>query len=200
MGFTVAIDGPAAAGKGTLARALAEHFGFGYLDTGLLYRAVGARVADGQDPIAAAHDLSDADFVRDDLRSVEMGGWASQVAAIPEVRQALLTYQRDFAARPQGAVLDGRDIGTVICPDADVKLYVTASAEVRAKRRWDEIEQAMPYEEVLAQVRERDARDMNRADAPLRPAADAKILDTSELSISDVLTQAINTVITVRGA
>jgi len=181
VGFTVAIDGPAAAGKGTLARALAEHFGFGYLDTGLLYRAVGARVADGQDPIAAAHDLSDADFVRDDLRSVEMGGWASQVAAIPEVRQALLTYQRDFAARPQGAVLDGRDIGTVICPDADVKLYVTASAEVRAKRRWDEIEQAMPYEEVLAQVRERDARDMNRADAPLRPAADAKILDTSEL-------------------
>ena len=200
MGFTVAIDGPAAAGKGTLARALAAHFGFGYLDTGLLYRAVGARVADGQDPIAAAHNLSDADFVRDDLRSVEMGGWASQVAAIPEVRQALLTYQRDFAARPQGAVLDGRDIGTVICPDADVKLYVTASAEVRAKRRWDEIGQAMPYEEVLAQVRERDARDMNRADAPLRPATDAKTLDTSELSISDVLTQAINAVITVRGA
>ncbi len=200
MGFTVAIDGPAAAGKGTLARALAAHFGFGYLDTGLLYRAVGARVSEGQDPVVAAHELSDADFARDDLRSVEMGGWASQVAAIPEVRQALMTYQRDFAARPEGAVLDGRDIGTVICPDADLKLFVTASAEVRAKRRWDEIGQSMPYDDVLAQVRDRDARDMNRADAPLRPASDAQILDTSELSINDVLTQAIEAIAALRNA
>jgi cytidylate kinase len=200
MGFTVAIDGPAAAGKGTLARALAAHFGFGYLDTGLLYRAVGARVADGQDPVVAAHSLSEVDFQRDDLRTVEMGGWASQVAAIPEVRQALLEYQRNFAARPQGAVLDGRDIGTVICPDADVKLFITASAEVRAKRRWDEIGQTMPFDELLAQVRERDDRDMNRADAPLRPAQDAQILDTSDLSIQDVLSQAVTVVTQQRDA
>jgi cytidylate kinase len=144
--------------------------------------------------------LSEVDFQRDDLRTVEMGGWASQVAAIPEVRQALLEYQRTFATRPQGAVLDGRDIGTVICPDADVKLFITASAEVRAKRRWDEIGQTMPFDELLAQVRERDDRDMNRADAPLRPAQDAQILDTSDLSIQDVLSQAVTVVTQQRDA
>ncbi len=194
MAFVVAIDGPAAAGKGTLARALAAHFGFQYLDTGLLYRAVGAKVADGQEPLTAAQSLTVDDLARSDLRSVEAGQHASKVAALPEVRSALLAFQRTFANRDGGAVLDGRDIGTVICPNADVKLYVTASAEVRAKRRWDELGQSESYDAILAAVIERDERDMNRADAPLKPAADAHILDTSDLSIKDVLQTAITLV------
>ena len=194
MSFVVAIDGPAAAGKGTLARALAAHFGFQYLDTGLLYRAVGAKVADGHEPLTAAQNLAVEDLARSDLRSVEAGQHASKVAALPEVRSALLDFQRTFANRDGGAVLDGRDIGTVICPSADVKLYVTASAEVRAKRRWDELEQSESYDAILAAVIERDERDMNRADAPLIPAADAHILDTSDLSIKDVLQTAITLV------
>jgi cytidylate kinase len=194
MAFVVAIDGPAAAGKGTLARALAAHFGFQYLDTGLLYRAVGAKVADGQEPLTAAQSLTVDDLARSDLRSVEAGQHASKVAALPEVRSALLAFQRTFANRDGGAVLDGRDIGTVICPNADVKLYITASAEVRAKRRWDELGQSESYEAILAAVIERDERDMNRADAPLKPAADAHILDTSDLSIKDVLQTAIKLV------
>ncbi len=194
MAFVVAIDGPAAAGKGTLARALAAHFGFQYLDTGLLYRAVGAKVADGQEPLTAAQSLTVDDLARSDLRSVEAGQHASKVAALPEVRSELLAFQRTFANRDGGAVLDGRDIGTVICPNADVKLYVTASAEVRAKRRWDELGQSESYEAILAAVIERDERDMNRADAPLKPAADAHILDTSDLSIKDVLQTAITLV------
>ncbi len=194
MAFVVAIDGPAAAGKGTLARALAAHFGFQYLDTGLLYRAVGAKVADGQEPLTAAQSLTVDDLARSDLRSVEAGQHASKVAALPEVRSALLAFQRTFANRDGGAVLDGRDIGTVICPNADVKLYVTASAEVRAERRWDELGQSESYDSILAAVIERDERDMNRADAPLKPAADAHILDTSDLSIKDVLQTAITLV------
>ena len=194
MSFVVAIDGPAAAGKGTLARALAAHFGFQYLDTGLLYRAVGAKVADGHEPLTAAQNLAVEDLARSDLRSVEAGQHASKVAVIPEVRSALLDFQRAFADRDGGAVLDGRDIGTVICPNANLKLYVTARAEVRAKRRWDELEQSESYEAILAAVIERDERDMNRADAPLKPAADAHILDTSDLSIKDVLQTAITLV------
>lgn len=194
MSFVVAIDGPAAAGKGTLARALAAHFGFQYLDTGLLYRAVGAKVAEGKDPVAAANNLTVDDLARSDLRSVEAGQHASKVAVIPEVRSALLDFQRAFADRDGGAVLDGRDIGTVICPNANLKLYVTARAEVRAKRRWDELEQSESYDAILAAVIERDERDMNRADAPLIPAADAHILDTSDLSIKDVLQTAITLV------
>ena len=194
MSFVVAIDGPAAAGKGTLARALAAHFGFEYLDTGLLYRAVGAKVADGHEPLTAAQNLAVEDLARSDLRSVEAGQHASKVAVIPEVRSALLDFQRAFADRDGGAVLDGRDIGTVICPNANLKLYVTARAEVRAKRRWDELEQSESYDAILAAVIERDERDMNRADAPLKPAADAHILDTSDLSIKDVLQTAITLV------
>jgi cytidylate kinase len=133
MIFTVAIDGPAAAGKGTVARELAHRFGLAHLDTGLLYRAVGAK---GGDPATAARTLEAADLARDDLRSAEAGQAASRVAAIPEVRAALVDFQRAFARREGGAVLDGRDIGTVICPEAEVKLYVTASPEVRAHRRW----------------------------------------------------------------
>lgn len=178
MNFTVAIDGPAAAGKGTISRAVAARFGFAHLDTGALYRAVGMK---GGDPIEAAQNLTTDDLARDDLRSLAAGQAASQVAVIPEVRAALLAFQRDFARRPGGAVLDGRDIGTVICPQAEVKLYVTASSEVRAHRRWLEV--GGDAATVLAEVKERDARDMGRADAPLRPAADALVIDTSDLSI-----------------
>ena len=186
MIFTVAIDGPAAAGKGTISRAVAAHFGFQHLDTGLLYRAVGAK---GGDPIAAAASLSAADLARDDLRSLAAGQAASIVAAIPQVRAALTDFQRRFARQPGGAVLDGRDIGTVICPEAEVKLYVTASAEVRAHRRW--LELGGDEAEVLAQVKDRDARDMGRADAPLRPAEDAVEIDTSTMTIDEAVARAI---------
>jgi len=185
--FTVAIDGPAAAGKGTVARALAQGFGFAHLDTGLLYRAVGAM---GGDPVAAARALTPADLARDGLRSLAAGEAASVVAAIPGVRAALVDFQRRFARQPGGAVLDGRDIGTVICPGAEVKLYITASAEVRARRRWQETGGAASYDEVLEQVRARDARDTGRADAPLRAAPDAVVIDTSALSIADAVARA----------
>jgi cytidylate kinase len=186
MIFTVAIDGPAAAGKGTIGRAVALRFGFAHLDTGLLYRAVGAM---GGDPVRAAQSLTAADLSRDDLRSMAAGQAASRVAVIPEVRAALVDFQRRFARAPGGAVLDGRDIGTVICPQAEVKLYVTASAPVRAHRRW--LELGGDADRVLAEVVERDARDMGRADAPLRAAPDAVILDTSDLGIDSVVAMAI---------
>ena len=189
MIFTVAIDGPAAAGKGTISRAVAAEFGFAHLDTGLLYRAVGAK---GGDPIAAARELSAVDLTRDDLRTLEAGQAASRVAVIPEVRAALVDFQRHFARREGGAVLDGRDIGTVICPQAEVKLYVTASAEVRAHRRWLEVggEEA----KVLAEVRERDARDIGRTDAPLKAADDAVVIDTSDMTIEAAVARAVGVV------
>ncbi len=189
--FTVAIDGPAAAGKGTISRAVAARFGFAHLDTGALYRAVGVK---GGDPVAAAQGLMPEDLARDDLRSLEAGQAASRVAVIPEVRAALLAFQRRFARQPGGAVLDGRDIGTVICPEAEVKLYVTASAAVRAHRRWLEV--GGDEARVLAEVEERDARDMGRADAPLRPAPDAFQIDTSDLSIEAAIAAAIAAVVT----
>ena len=185
MEFTVAIDGPAAAGKGTIARALADRFGFAYLDTGLLYRAVAAK---GGDPVQAALGLTADDLARDDLRSLAAGQAASLVAAIPQVRAALTAFQRHFARSAGGAVLDGRDIGTVICPMAEVKLYVTSSAEVRAERRWREL--GGDLGQVLAEVRERDARDMGRADAPLRPADDAIVIDTTDLTIEQAVAMA----------
>jgi cytidylate kinase (EC 2.7.4.14) len=193
MRFTVAIDGPAAAGKGTISRAVAERFGFAHLDTGALYRAVGVKAqAGGLDPVEAAKGLCPEDLARDDLRTLEAGQAASIVAVIPDVRAALVDFQREFARCEGGAVLDGRDIGTVICPGAEVKLFVTASPEVRAHRRWLEVggEEA----QVLAQVRERDDRDMNRADAPLRPAEDALVLDTSDLSIEEAVARACEAV------
>ena len=186
MRFTVAIDGPAAAGKGTIGRALAARFGFAHLDTGLLYRAVGAL---GGDPVTAARDLTAADLARGDLRSLAAGQAASRVAVIPEVRAALVDFQRRFARAEGGAVLDGRDIGTVICPEAEVKLYVTASAEVRAHRRWLEV--GGDEARVLAEVIERDARDMGRAEAPLKPAMDAVVLDTSEMAIEAAVAAAV---------
>ena len=185
MEFTVAIDGPAAAGKGTIARALADSFGFAYLDTGLLYRAVAAK---GGDPVQAALGLTAGDLARDDLRSLAAGQAASRVAAIPQVRAALTAFQRHFARSAGGAVLDGRDIGTVICPMAEVKLYVTSSAEVRAERRWREL--GGDLGQVLAEVSERDARDMGREDAPLRPADDAIVIDTTDLTIEQAVAMA----------
>lgn len=186
MIFTVAIDGPAAAGKGTISRAVAQRFGFRHLDTGLLYRAVGVK---GGDPGTAARALVPADLERGDLRTLEAGQAASRVAAVPEVRAALVDFQRRFARSEGGAVLDGRDVGTVICPEAEVKLYVTASPEVRAHRRW--LELGGDEAQVLAEVKERDARDMGRADAPLKPAADAVLIDTSELGIDDAVAAAV---------
>ncbi len=187
--FTVAIDGPAAAGKGTISRAIAAHFGFAHLDTGLLYRAVGVK---GGDPVEAARGLTPADLERGDLRSGEAGQAASRVAVNPDVRRALVEFQRSFARRPGGAVLDGRDIGTVICPDADVKLFVTASDEVRAHRRW--LELGGSEAEVLADLRARDARDSARATAPLRPAPDALLLDTTELTIDAAVQKAVEAI------
>ena len=189
MIFTVAIDGPAAAGKGTISRAVAERFGFRHLDTGLLYRAVGVK---GGDPAAAARNLAPEDLLREDLRTLEAGQAASRVAALPEVRAALVDFQRRFARSEGGAVLDGRDIGTVICPEAEVKLYVTARAEVRAHRRWLEV--GGDEARVLAEVKERDARDMGRADAPLKPAKDAVVIDTSAMGIEDAVEAACATI------
>ena len=181
MIFTVAIDGPAAAGKGTISRRLADQFGFAHLDTGLLYRAVGAKVADGAAPEIAAQNLTAADLARTDLRSHAAGQAASKVAVIPEVRSALVTFQREFARQNGGAVLDGRDIGTVICPDADLKLFITARPEVRAHRRY--LELGGDEAHILNEIIERDSRDMSRADAPLRAAEDAVVIDTSDLDI-----------------
>jgi cytidylate kinase len=186
MIFTVAIDGPAAAGKGTISRAVAAHFGFAHLDTGLLYRAVGAK---GGDPVEAARNLTEGDLGRDDLRTLEAGQAASRVAVIPEVRAALVTFQRGFARREGGAVLDGRDIGTVICPEAEVKLFVTASAQVRAHRRWLEV--GGDEAQVLAEVIERDKRDADRAVSPLKAAEDALVLDTSAMTIDAAVAAAV---------
>lgn len=193
----IAVDGPAAAGKGTIARALARHFGYHFLDTGSLYRMVAlALIHSGHDPddkaaaIAAAQTLNPASFRDGDLRSEAVGAAASIVAVIPEVRAALLEMQRAFARRQPGAVLDGRDIGTVVCPEADVKLYVTASAEVRAKRRQLELG-APDYAAVLAEIKARDARDSARATAPLLPAADAVVLDTSGMDADTAVAAAI---------
>ncbi|MFV1442944.1 MULTISPECIES: (d)CMP kinase [unclassified Phaeobacter] len=194
MSFTVAVDGPAAAGKGTISRAVAAHFGFGHLDTGLLYRAVGARMLAGDKPIEAALALLPEDLERPELRTAQVAQAASKVAVIPEVRAALVDFQRAFARRAGGAVLDGRDIGTVICPRAQAKLFVTASAEVRAQRRLQELMAAgnpTSFAEVLEDVKARDARDTNRSESPLKPASDAMILDTSALSIEEAVAMAI---------
>ncbi|TFF25341.1 (d)CMP kinase [Jiella endophytica] len=192
--LTIAIDGPAAAGKGTLAKRVAHHYSLPYLDTGLLYRAVGRQIllagSDPDDPSEAgafARALDVAHLDDPTLRGHEAGEFASRVAVHGEVREALTEFQRSFAARREGAVLDGRDIGTVICPNARVKIFVTASPEVRARRRTDELlahgRDDVDYERILAEVKARDERDSGRVVAPLRPADDAHLLDTSELDI-----------------
>ena len=197
----IAIDGPAASGKGTLGKRLAAHYGLRHLDTGLLYRAVAQAVLDAGHAlddvaraVAAAEALDPGQFDEAALKSHAAGEAASVVSAIPEVRAALLRLQQDFAAAPPGAVLDGRDIGTVICPSADAKIFVTASPEVRANRRAIEMRrlgQTADEATILDDIRRRDERDSRRAAAPLRPAADAHILDTSDLDIDAVLRHAI---------
>ncbi|KQQ49395.1 cytidylate kinase [Rhizobium sp. Leaf311] len=193
MTFTIAIDGPAAAGKGTLSRRIAEVYGFHHLDTGLTYRATAKALLDAGLPLddeavaertALTLDLAGLD--RAVLARHEVGEAASKVAVMPAVRRALVEAQRGFAGKEPGTVLDGRDIGTVVCPDAQVKLYVTASPEVRARRRYDEIVasgNAADFDAVFADVKKRDERDMGRADSPLKPAEDAHLLDTSEMGI-----------------
>lgn len=210
----IAIDGTSAAGKGTLAKRLQDFFDYAYLDTGALYRAVGKRVLDlGKDPCdeeaatQAAKELSPETMLQlqkdSSIRNEVCGAAASKVSAIPAVRQALFDFQRNFALHPvkedgtpaKGAVLDGRDIGTVVCPDAEVKLFLSASAEVRAKRRLKELQEkgiCVIYEDVLNDVKKRDERDSSRATAPLKPAEDALILDTSDLTIDDVFARAID--------
>jgi CMP/dCMP kinase len=198
MIFTVAIDGPAAAGKGTIGRAVAEAFGFGHLDTGLLYRAVGVQALDDGrgviDPHWAAElarRLTPEELARVGLRSARAGQAASKVAALPEVRAALLDFQRRFARRDGGAVLDGRDIGTVICPEAEAKLFVTASDQVRAARRLAELDGGQTLSQVLADLRARDARDAGREAAPMKAAPDALLLDTTDLSIDAAVATAV---------
>ncbi len=194
MSFTVAIDGPAAAGKGTISKAVAAHFGFAHLDTGLLYRAVGAKVLAGGDPVSVARALDPSDLENDALRTPAVAQAASEVAAIGDVRAALVDFQRSFARKGDGAVLDGRDIGTVICPDAEVKIFVTASAECRAERRFAELSgkgMEVTLEQVIADVKARDHRDQNRAEAPLVPAQDAVMLDTSDLDIAQAVARAV---------
>jgi CMP/dCMP kinase len=191
--FTIAIDGPAASGKGTLGRRLATHYGFNHLDSGLTYRAVAYKLLERALPldeekaaVEAAREVDPARLDRVALSTHKVGEAASRVATIPAVRSVLVEKQREFSKTPPGAVIDGRDIGTVVCPDADVKLYVTASAEVRARRRRDEIVASganADFTEVLSDIRRRDARDMEREVSPLKPAADAHLLDTSEMDI-----------------
>ncbi|MFY0596352.1 MAG: (d)CMP kinase [Cognatishimia sp.] len=199
---TIAIDGPAAAGKGTISKAVAKELGFAHLDTGLLYRAVGAKVLAGAEAVEAARSLTADDLQAGTLRTPEVAQAASKVAVIAEVRAALVDFQRAFARRLGGAVLDGRDIGTVICPNAEVKLFVTASAKVRAERRYLELSTGgheVSRDEVLADVKARDERDMNRAEAPLKPAEDAVLIDTSELDIDAAVAMALRAILDKTG-
>jgi CMP/dCMP kinase len=200
----IAIDGPAASGKGTLGSRLAQHYDLRHLDTGLLYRAVAKAVLDSGKPpsdkaaaIAAARALDHAHLDRHALQADAIGTAASIVSAVPEVRAVLLEYQRAFAAKPPGAVLDGRDIGTVIAPQAEVKIFLTASAEERARRRTKEMEkrgEKPDFDAILTDIRARDDRDTNRAISPLKPAQDAHLLDTTHLDIDAAIRAAIDIV------
>ena len=199
----IAVDGPTASGKGTIAKALAAHFGLPHLDTGLLYRAVGRQVfLDGGNPDDAGDALAACTFpegllLDPELRSEAVGGFASRVSVHHSVREALFERQRAFATQPGGAVLDGRDIGTVIAPDADVKLFVTASVKARAERRWKEMQargEAVSLEAIAEDLRRRDERDRTRAEAPLRAADDAVVIDTSHMAIDEAIAAAIQAV------
>ncbi|GMG82176.1 (d)CMP kinase [Paralimibaculum aggregatum] len=202
MQFTVAIDGPAGAGKGTLAKAVAARFGFAHLDTGLLYRAVGRKALDqGRGTLdeglaeLVARELTPPDLARDDLRGALASRAASKVAAMAGVRKALVAFQRDFARREGGAVLDGRDIGSVICPQAEVKLYLDASLDARARRRHEEMAAggaAGSLDAVRREIEERDSRDASRADAPLTKPVDAHLIDTTDLTIEQAVERAVD--------
>ena len=208
MGFVIAVDGPAASGKGTIAHRLGEAYGYPVLDSGLLYRAVGVRVlAEGGDlddegvAAAIALTLDPSELERPEVRSRSAGEAASRVAVHHGVRVALREFQQSFAAQEPGAVIDGRDIGTVIAPQAQAKIYVTASAEIRADRRWKQLgDPDLSYEEVLADIRTRDARDAGREDSPMRPAEDAVLLDTSEMTIEAAFDAARRIVEAARGS
>lgn len=196
----IALDGTLASGKGTIAKRICAYFGLPYMDTGRLYRATGVAATkqgtDFGDPIAlaeVARTLDLNDFEEEELRTAEAGQSASKVAAVPEVRAALLDLQRAFANQAGGAVLDGRDIGTVVCPDADVKLWVDADVEVRAERRWKELTakgDTLSLDDMIEQLRERDHRDKNRKDAPMVAATDAVLIDTTHLSIDAAVDKA----------
>ena len=188
--YVIAIDGPAASGKGTVSKAISEKLQFNYLDTGKLYRAIGAKYLAGHEPISAAQNLDNNDLKIYDLQKPEIAQVASEIALIPEVRAALLQFQRNFSKKLPGAVLDGRDIGTVVCPDAKVKIFLTASLKSRANRRYFELVKQDPkinLELILDQIRQRDERDQKRRTSPLIAAVDAKVIDTSELSIKEAV-------------
>lgn len=189
FGLIIAIDGTAASGKGTISRKIAQNYCVPHLDTGLLYRLVGYHVLQGIDPIDAANQLNVKQAEVFDLKTLKVSNAASEVAKNPTVRAKLLEFQRRFASKPGGAVLDGRDIGTVICPNADLKFYITASSEVRAQRRHSELlvlGHKISYESVLREIQERDERDTNREQSPLLPAEDANKIDTSDMNIGEV--------------
>ena len=204
----IAVDGPAAAGKGTIARALAQHFGYHHLDTGTLYRRVGLEllksdgdIHDGKVATAIAQNLHSHAWLDYELRTEAVGAAASIVASIPEVRAALLDFQRSFAGQRPGAVLDGRDIGTVVCPNANVKLFITASPEVRALRRQAELQASgagVTFEAVLQDIRQRDERDKTRIVAPLIAAKDAVVIDTSEMTAEEAISAAVRAASSVR--
>ena len=186
----IAIDGPAASGKGTVSKAISAKLQFNYLDTGKLYRAIGAKYLEGCEPISAAQNLDENDLKVYDLKKPKIAQVASEIALIPEVRASLLEFQRNFSKKLPGAVLDGRDIGTVVCPDAKVKIFLTASLESRANRRYLELVKQDPkisLETILEQIRQRDERDQKRMSSPLVAATDAKVIDTSELSIKEAI-------------
>ena len=186
----IAIDGPAASGKGTVSKAISAKLQFNYLDTGKLYRAIGAKYLEGCEPISAAQNLDENDLKLYDLKKPKIAQVASEIALIPEVRASLLEFQRNFSKKLPGAVLDGRDIGTVVCPDAKVKIFLTASLESRANRRYLELVKQDPkisLETILEQIRQRDERDQKRISSPLVAATDAKVIDTSELSIKEAI-------------
>jgi cytidylate kinase len=186
----IAIDGPAASGKGTVAKAISQKLQFNYLDTGKLYRTIGAKYLEGFPPITAAQGLNSNELDKYDLQKPEIAQAASEIASIPEVRAALLGFQRNFSQKMPGAVLDGRDIGTIVCPDAKIKIFLTASLEARAKRRYIELnklDQKIRLETILDQIRERDERDQTRSSSPMVAASDAKIIDTSDLSIKEAV-------------
>ena len=191
----IAIDGPAASGKGTVSKVVSKKLRFNYLDTGKLYRTIGAKYLEGYQPIAAAQSLERNDLAKYNLQKPEIAKAASEIASIPEVRAALLEFQRNFSQKLPGAVLDGRDIGTVVCPDAKIKIFLTASLEARAKRRYVELrkhDDKINFETILEQIKERDARDQTRKSSPMVAASDAKIIDTSELSINEAVDKVFN--------
>ena len=191
----IAIDGPAASGKGTVSKAISEKLRFNYLDTGKLYRAIGAKYLEGYQPIAAAESLESSDLAKYDLQKPEIAQAASEIASIPEVRAALLEFQRNFSQKMPGAVIDGRDIGTIVCPDAKIKIFLTASLEARAKRRYFELykhDDKISFETILKQIKERDERDQTRSSSPMVAAKDAKIFDTSKLSINEAVEKVLS--------